>query len=125
MLKKFLPFLFLPLLLAGCNATLDNLTPQQQVRNADNLYPVEIAVASRQQAMRWQSIRPEIVVGSEFYKMRPTPLMTNRWEGLIPVPLGTSAVNYRYKVNYEYNAMGAPRTDSIRSPEYTLRIVDK
>ena len=125
MLKKFLPLLFLPLLLAGCNATLNNLTPQQQVRNADNLYPVEIAVASRQQTMRWQSIRPEIVVGSEFYKMRPTPLMTNRWEGLIPVPPGTSAVNYRYKVNYEYNAMGAPRTDSIRSPEYTLRIVDK
>jgi hypothetical protein len=122
MWKKCVPLLVLPLLLAGCNATFTNLTPNQQTRNKDNLYPVEVSLASRQQTLRWTSIRPEIVVGTEKYPMRPTPLMTNRWEGLIPVPAGQDKVQYHYKFDYEYNKMGRPGTSSLSSPEYTLRI---
>ena len=125
MLKKFLPVLSLSLLLTGCNATLTNLTPQQQVRNANNLYPVEVAMVSRQQTLRWESIRPQIMVGTEYYPMRPTLLMTNRWEGLVPVPAGRKLVHYRYKFDFHYSAMGSPKADSALSPEYTLRIVDK
>src|SRR5438874_2658819 len=125
MLKKLMPLLLAPLLLAGCQATLTNLTPQRQVRNANNLYPVEVALDSRQQTMRWESIKPQIVVGSEFYSMRPTLLMTNRWEGLVPVSAGTNLVHYRYKFDYQYNAMGNPRPDSALSQEYTLRIIEE
>lgn len=124
MLKKFLPLLLAPLLLAGCRATFTNLTPLQQPRNANNLYPVEVALATRQQTLRWDSIRPQIVVGNDFYPMRPTPLMTNRWEGLVPVPAGTDSVRYRYKFDFDYNAMGQPKQDSAMSPEYTLRVVN-
>jgi hypothetical protein len=125
MLKKLMPLLCAPLLLAGCQATFTNLTPQRQVRNANNLYPVEVALDSRQQTMRWESIKPQIVVGSEFYPMRPTLLMTNRWEGLVPVASGTNITHYRYKFDYEYNAMGNPRADSALSPEYILRITEE
>ena len=123
-MKKFLPVLFLPLLLAGCATPFvaTNLTPLQQTRSTNNLYTVEVAVASRQETLRWQTIRPQIVVGSEFYKMHPTMLMTNRFEGVIPVPPGTSTVTYRYKFDFDYNAWGAGRTDSALSREYTLRI---
>jgi len=124
MLKRFLPLLCAPLLLAGCNATFTNLTPQQQVRSTNNLYTVEVALVSRQETLRWDSIKPQIMVGSETYTMRQTPLMTNRWEGLIPVPASTNLVHYRYKFDYNYNAMGAPRADSALSPMYTLRILD-
>ena len=125
MFKKSLPLLSLSLLLAGCATQLTNLTPQQQVRNANNLYPVEVAFNTRQQTLRWQTIEPKIIVGSEAYEMRPTPLMTNRWEGLIPVPAGTSVVRYRYRFDYQYNRMGNPGTDNSSSPEYTLRILDQ
>ena len=57
--------------------------------------------------------------------MRPTQLMTNRWEGLVPVPAGTNIVHYRYKFDFNYNAMGNPKSDSALSREYTLRIIDK
>ncbi len=124
MLKKFLPLLLTPLLLSGCATSFTNLTPLQQPRNPNNAYPVEVALASRQQTMRWDSIRPQIMVGDKFYPMRPTSLMTNRWEGLLPVPAGTEEVRYRYKFDYDYNAMGKPRQDSSMSPEYTLRIVN-
>src|SRR6266481_1629873 len=125
MMKKLLPVLLLPVLLSGCTTVFTNLTPHQQVRNANNLYPVEVSLVSRQQSLRWDSIHPQIVVGTEFYPMRPTVLMTNRWEGLVPVPAGTNLVHYRYKFDFKYNAMGEPKSDSALSKDYTLRIEEK
>ena len=125
MRKKTLPVLFLSLLLAGCATQLTNLTPQRQARNASNLYAVEVSFDTRQQTVRWSSIQPKIVVGPELYEMRPTPLMTNRWEGLIPVPPGTSLVHYRYKLDFQYNKMGKPGSDTALSQEYSLRVLDQ
>jgi hypothetical protein len=125
MLKKHLLLLLAPLLLAGCNATFTNLTPERRVRNTDNLYPVEVAMASRQQTLLWSTIKPQIVVGNDSYPMRPTLLMTNRWEGLVPVPPGTNIVYYHYKFDFQCNAVGQPRPDSASSQEYRLRIVEQ
>lgn len=122
MMKKLLPLVFLPLLLAGCTSTFTNLTPLQQPRNPNNLYPVEVAFNSRQQTLRWETINPQVVVGTDFYPMRPTPLMTNRWEALLPAPAAAGLVHYRYKFDFDYNAMGPRKTDSASSPVYTLKI---
>jgi hypothetical protein len=122
MLKRLPLILLAPLFLAGCTSTFTNLTPLHQTRNANNLYPVEVAMSSRQQTLRWDSIKPQIMVGTELYPMRPTTLMTNRWEGLVPIPPGTSLVHYRYKFDFDQNAMGKPKPDSALSPEYTLHI---
>jgi uncharacterized protein YceK len=124
MMKKFLPVLLLPLLLTGCATTFTNLTPKQQVRNPNNLYPVEVAFHSRQQSLRWETIKPQIVVGSEFYPMRPTLRMTNRWEGLVPVPAGKNSIEYRYRFDFKFNAVGQPpQDDSALSPVYKLVII--
>ena len=126
MLKNSLPVWSLSLLLlAGCATQLTNLTPLQQSRDTNNLYRVEVAFDSRQQTIRWQSIQPKILVGNESYEMRPTPFMTNRWEGLIPVPPGTSLVHYRYKFDFRYNRMGEPGNDSALSSDYALKILDQ
>ena len=124
MLKRMLPLLFAPLLLAGCTSTFTNLTPLHQTRNPLNQYPVEVAMSSRQQTLRWDTIHPQIVVGNDVYPMRPTTLMTNRWEGVLPVPAGTGLVHYRYKFDFNYNAMGKAKVDSALSPEYTLHIAE-
>ena len=57
--------------------------------------------------------------------MRPTLLMTNRWEGLVPVPAGAGGVKYRYKFDFQVNAFGPAKADSATSQEYTLRILDQ
>ena len=124
MFKKILAILPI-LLLTGCATTFTRLTPLQQPRNPNNLYPVEVAFNTRQQSLRWKSIQPYIMVGSESYPMRQTPRMKNRWEGLLPVPPGVSMVKYRYKFDFQYTEFGGPSPDSASSPEYILRVFDQ
>jgi hypothetical protein len=124
-LKMLLPIMLLALLLAGCATSFTNLTPQTQERNAVNQYPVEVSLDSSQQSLRWDSIRASIIVGNQSYPMSPTPLMTNRWEGYVPIPAGAKVVRYHYKFDFNYNSFGAPKADSAVSPEYTLRVKEQ
>ena len=127
---KFNPFLGLllgPLLLAGC-ATPDNitnLTPRTAVRNANGLYPVEVEWKSRQQTMRRDTIQPAVIIGTEFFPMRPAPVLKNRWETLVPVPPDKEFVHYRIKFDFEYYSIPVSRRDSKLSPPYQLRVIEK
>src|SRR5688572_33306420 len=71
---------------AGCTSTITNLTPSQMSRNSTGLYPVEIAWKSREHAIKHETIKPYVIVGNEAYAMRPTPIVSNRWETVVPVP---------------------------------------
>lgn len=111
------------LLIAGCASTFTNLTPLQQTRNGNNLYPVEVAFASPQESLRWDSIHPYLLVNGQLYDMHQTPLMTNRWEGYVPVPPTDNSVTYRYKFDYLYNDFGPqPKANSAYSPAYQLQL---
>jgi hypothetical protein len=123
MWKKTLPLLILPLL-AGCAAQITNLTPRQQARNPNNLYPVEVAFNSQQQALRWDTIKPKIVVAGQSYDMKPTMLMSNRWEGLVPVPPDANLVHYHYRFDFQTMGFGQLVPDNAVSAEYSLKIVE-
>jgi hypothetical protein len=131
MVKRLSPVFLLAvsfgLLMTGCATTdITNLTPRYEPRNAAGLYPVEAAMKSQQQTLRWNTIRPQAIVDTEAYPMRPTLLMTNRWETLVPVPPGKSVVYFRFKFDFDYNDFGsAGRSDSKLSPTYRLEILDK
>jgi hypothetical protein len=125
MLKKILSLAVLAVLFTGCKATFTNLTPKQQVRNDDGLYPVEVAMDTRQGTLRWDSIEAKIMVGNNAYPMRSTMLMSNRWEGFVPAPNYTNEVFYRYRLDFLYNDFGGPKPDSIVSEEYRLMILDE
>jgi hypothetical protein len=123
--KKFL--LVLPaLLITGCTATFTNLTPLQQTRNSNNLYPVEVAFVSSSQTLRWDSIHPYVLVNGQLYDLHQTQLMTNRWEGYVPAAPTDGSVTYRYKFDYLFNDFSAqPRPNSAYSPAYNLQILDQ
>lgn len=124
MLKKFLPFLLLTLL-AGCATEITNLTPRQQPRNANNLYPVEVALNSRQANIRWESIKPTVIVNGQPFEMHPTALMTNRWEGFLPAPMGASVVKYHYRFDFNVNGFGKVSAENAVSQDYLLKIVEQ
>jgi hypothetical protein len=125
-LKKFLPFLPV-LFLAGCaTPSFTRITPTLQPRNPDNLYPVEVAFDSQQQSLRWDSIKPYVLINGQTFPLRPVPIVRNRWEGLVPVPATVNTVNYRFKFDYLYNAFGKPpQPDSAWSKTYSLKIVEQ
>jgi len=124
MWKKYLLLLPAVLLLAGCASVATNISAQRQLRNANNLYPVEVKFDSKQQALRWDSVEVTLIAGKDSYPMRRTHLMNNRWEGLLPIPAGETAVSYHYKFDYLYNDFGGPRKGSASSRTYTLQILD-
>jgi hypothetical protein len=115
----------LPLLLVGCaSSSITNLTPGQQARTQTGLYPVEAVWKSSQKSVVKDSIKPFVVVGLEAYPMRPTPLINNRWETLVPIPADKQHIYYQFKFDYEFKGMPARRADSLLSPEYRLDITD-
>jgi hypothetical protein len=123
MLKRFLTLLPL-LLITGCASTFTGLTPSEQPRNANNLYPVEVVFDSSQQSLRWDSIHPYVLVNGALLPMRQVLGMANRWEGLVPVPATDDMVTYRFKFDYDHNVFGSvPKPDSTYSPVYTLKIM--
>jgi hypothetical protein len=130
MVKKSLPFVLFALVLgfAGCattQTTVTSLTPKREYRNKEGLYQLEAALNSRQQTLRWETVKASVMVGNEFYPMRMTSLMTNRWETLVPIPASSSVLTYRFKFDFDYNAFGSPpKPDSVLSPVYKLQIME-
>jgi hypothetical protein len=112
------------LLVSGCATTITNLTPSTQKRNADSLYPFEVAVDTPDHRIRESSLKPYVLIGPEAYPLQPTHMLKNRWETLIPIPPGKEYVNYRYKFDYQYNSIPNPRPGSRLSRPYQLHIVD-
>jgi hypothetical protein len=118
--------LLLTLAGAGCTTpSITNLTPSRQPRNPDGFYPVEMAWQSRQQSIKEGSLKPYVVVGEELFPMRPTPVVSNRWEALIPVPATNDLLNYRIKVDFDYYAFPVVRPDSALSKPYQLKVSDR
>lgn len=116
----------LAVVLTGCaSSRIVNLTPTRQPRNATGLYPVEFAWDSNQQTIIEGSTKPYVVIGFDFYPMRPALNIRNRWETVIPVPPDKNTVFYHFKVDYEYRAIGKPEKSSKLSPSYRLDIVDR
>ena len=114
------------LLLAGCTVgQFTRLTPNQQPRNTNNLYPVETSFDSQQQSLRWDSVKAYVVVNGQPYPMRQVALVKNRWEGLVPVPAGVKSVSYRFKFDYLYNVFGGPpKPNSEISKTFVLKVAD-
>lgn len=116
-------FLFSLLLLAGCtHTTLTNLTLGTVPRNASGFYPVEIIWENNENMLRPESIQPVVIVGTNLFPMKRTPLVTNRWQTLVPASAKSSELRYRVKVNWMYNAVPVPAGNSQLSQEFMLRI---
>ncbi len=114
------------LVLSGCaSSRVTNLTTTRQPRNASGLYPIEFVWDSDQASIIDGSIKPVVVVGFEFYPMRPSLDIANRWETLIPIAADKKFEFYHFKVDYQYRAFGHAEKSSKLSQSYRLDIVDK
>ncbi len=126
MLNRWFALALLPLLFAGCTTNkITNLTPKIAPRNADGLYPVEARWDSNQRSVRPDTIKAQVVVGTDFYPLQRTPLTQNRWEGVVPLSPGQRFLTYHFKFNYLYDSIPIARPDSKLSQTYQLEVTDK
>ena len=112
-----------PIFFTGCiYHEITNMTPGTLTRNTKGLYPVHIIWESNDNAVRHDTIKPVVLIGTNSFEMKRTPLMKNRWE--TPVPIGQTAneLRYRIKVNWKYNTIPVPAANSQLSEEFLLRI---
>lgn len=123
-MRRFALFAVLLAIVAGCATShVTNLTTTRVQRNPTGMYPVEFAFDTTQQSLIPGSVKPFAVVGYEFYPMRPSLGISNRWETVIPVAADKNSVIYHFKVEYEYRTFGKPAKSSKLSPSYKLEIV--
>jgi len=109
--------------LTGCtSSSIVNLTPSQQPRNDTGLYLVEAEWQSNQRSIRYDTLAPKVVVGTNEFTMRQTQLLTNRWEALVPVPKDEKYLNYHYKFDFKYTTVPTKLNDSKISQPYQLKI---
>jgi hypothetical protein len=123
--SKFLTVSLLALGLTGCtSSSIVNLTPRQQARNDNGLYLVEAEWNSNQRSIRYDSLTPKVIVGTNVYPMRQTQLLTNRWEALIPLSKEEKLLNYHYKFDFQYTTVPTKLNDSKISAPYQLKITE-
>lgn len=121
-MNRFAAWATVCLFLTGCATTLTNLTPRQQKRNANGVYPVEVMWDSQQANIVKDSIKGYVVVGEHAYPMQRSHMLTNRWETFLPVPADKEFVNYRYKFDYELLKIPVRQPSSKLSAPYQLQI---
>jgi hypothetical protein len=126
MLARISACLILLVLSSGCaTSTITNLTPSTHVRNANGLYSFEVALDSRQQSMRKETLKPYVMIGVDLFPMQPAPVLKNRWETLIPIAPDQKFVHYRYKFDFQYLTIPQRRPSSLLSAPYRLEIIDQ
>ena len=114
------------LVLTGCaTSSITNLTTTRQPRNTSGVYPVEFAWDTDQSTIVSESIKPFVVIGFDFYPMRPALDIANRWGTVIPVPADKDFVLYHFKVEYQYRTFGKAEKSSKLSPSYRLDLTEK
>ena len=125
LISKALTFSLLALGLTACtSSSIVNLTSKQQPRNEAGLYLVEAEWQSNQRSIRYDTLAPKVVIGTNEYAMRQTQLLTNRWEALVPVAKDGKLVNYHYKFDFKYTTVPTKLNDSKISAPYQLKIVE-
>ena len=125
---KLLTVLGLALAVSGCTS-ITNIGADHHVRNASGLYPVAIGWDSNQRSLRPDSLRPVVQTGFQAtayreIRMTPVPGAVNCWTALVPVPKGVNFLNYRVKMNFQYDKFPKPGKDSRLSPPYQFQIID-
>lgn len=109
----------------GCSTTaITNLTPSRLPRKENGQYQFAAEYSTRQQSLIKESMAAFVIVGNDQYEMQRTPMLTNRWETLVPIPADQDVVTYRFRFNYDYRAIPERRSNSRESKYYQLFILD-
>jgi hypothetical protein len=107
------------LLLAGCNLTITNLTPDVYPQNPSQIYTVTASFRASSQVDP-DSIKPRIVIDGQAHAMSRSSVGVDIWEFDYQVPAGRTSASYYFICDYALK--GNTDTSEIYSDLQTMAI---
>ncbi len=92
------------LLLAGCNITITNLTPDELRENPSQLYTLTARVRATSQSIDRSSINVSVVIDGKDLPMRKSSQAGDVYECDYSLPRGRDTATYYFLVIYRYNS---------------------
>lgn len=106
-------------LLAGCNLTITNLTPDTVPQNPSQIYTITASFRPNNQ-IEPDSIRPRIIIDGQAHNMTKSSVGVDIWEFEYQLPAGRTNASYYFIC--DFNSKTSPETQEAHSELQTLKV---
>jgi len=110
------------LLLAGCNLTITNLTPDTVPANPSQIYTITASFRPARQ-VEDASIKPRIIIDGQAHPMSRAQVGVDIWEFEYQLPAGRSSAQYYFIC--DFNVKGNSDTAEVYSELQTLNVAGR
>jgi hypothetical protein len=116
---------FLLLVLAGCNITITNLTPDTVPQNPSQIYTITASFHPENRQIARSSIQPRIVIDGQIYKMSQSTVSSDVWEFDYQIPAGRSAASYYFICSYKVDTQPDSTPNEVNSELQNMKIAGR
>ena len=113
------------LLLAGCNFTITNLTPNEVPQNPSQIYTITASFRPDASRIDRSSITPRIVIDGHSYPMSKSAVNGDVWEFDYQLPNGRTSASYYFICDYKYEGQADGQNAEVYSELQTMNITGR
>ena len=115
----------LMLLLAGCNFTITNLTPDTVPQNPSQIYTITASFHPTSSRVLDASIAPRIIIDGRSYPMSKSAVNGDIWEFDYQLPAGRTEARYYFICDYKFEGQTDDRATEVYSEMQTMKIAGR
>ena len=112
------------LLLAGCNFTITNLTPDTVPQNPSQIYTITASFRPDSSRVVATSIAPRIIIDGHSFALAKSALNGDVWEFDYQLPVGRTSATYYFICDYKMEGQTGPANE-IYSELQTMNIAGR
>ncbi len=113
------------LLLAGCNITITNLTPDNVPQNPSQIYTITASFRPDSNRVDRASVTPRIVIDGRSFPMSKNSLQGDVWEFDYQLPAGRDKASYYFICDYKFEGQTDNTTAEMYSDLQTMKITGR
>jgi len=110
------------LLLAGCNLTITNLTPDVLRENPSQLYTITARVRPTSRSLDRSSLQVRAIIDGQDQPMKKSALTNDVYEYDYPLPPGRDDAAYYFLVRYRFNSDTPAKSDEMYTEVHHFKV---